>query len=362
MRKQILMALAAVLALPVLAQTNFRHITFDEALAAAKAENKMVFIDFYTSWCGPCKMMANQVFPQKKAGDYFNAKFVCVKYDAEKEGAELVKKYPVSAYPTFIVTDATGKVIGTKVGGNFDVQGFIADIEAIANPELSPERVKERYASGERSAELVATYANNLTEEANKNRRNPDKAKLEEANKVIESYFSSLTDAQKLEAENAFIYTQYTRSLDASTAKFMIANREKFAEPAKEKVQSVIEGLYGGVLMDYLGGKPVDAAYETLKKEMLGIGLEQKFAGSFKLVEARANGGSNGLLEYCEKEYKNMNPATRSALLANLSKLIDPNDSAVKTRASKFIRSNLAEMELGDLYSAFMQLYQIEQH
>jgi len=54
MRKQILMALAAVLALPVLAQTNFRHITFDEALAAAKAENKMVFIDFYTSWCGPC--------------------------------------------------------------------------------------------------------------------------------------------------------------------------------------------------------------------------------------------------------------------------------------------------------------------
>ena len=48
MKKQILTALAALLALPGLAQTNFRSITFDEALAAAKAENKMVFIDFYT--------------------------------------------------------------------------------------------------------------------------------------------------------------------------------------------------------------------------------------------------------------------------------------------------------------------------
>ncbi len=359
MKKQILLALAAVLALPTLAQTNFRHITFEEALAAAKAENKMIFIDFYTSWCGPCKVMANQVFPQKEAGDYFNAKFVCVKYDAEKEGAELVKKYPVSAYPTFYITDADGKVIGTKVGGNFDVQVFIADIEAVTNPELSPERVKERYAAGERTAQLVAAYAKNLTEEASQNRRNPDKAKLEEANKVIESYFNSLTDAQKLEAENAFIYTQYTKSLDASTAKFMIANREKFAEPAKEKVQNVIEGLYGGVLMEYLGGKQVDAAYETLKKEMLSIGLEQKFAGSFKLVETRANGGSNGLLDYCEKEYKNMDPQTRSALLANLTKLIDANDDDVKTRASKFVRSNLAEMELGDLYSAVMQLFQL---
>lgn len=75
MKKQILTALAALLALPGLAQTNFRSITFDEALAAAKAENKMVFIDFYTDWCGPCKAMARDVFPQKAVGDYMNEKW-----------------------------------------------------------------------------------------------------------------------------------------------------------------------------------------------------------------------------------------------------------------------------------------------
>ena len=92
-----------------MAQTNFRHVSFAEGVAAAKAENKLVFIDFYTEWCGPCRMMANNIFPQKAVGDYFNEKFVCLKIDAEKgEGVELAKRFKVTAYPTFIVLDAHG--------------------------------------------------------------------------------------------------------------------------------------------------------------------------------------------------------------------------------------------------------------
>ena len=61
-----------------------------EALAKAKAENKLVFMDCYTSWCGPCKYMTETIFPQEKAGEFFNPKFVCVKFDMEKgEGKEL---------------------------------------------------------------------------------------------------------------------------------------------------------------------------------------------------------------------------------------------------------------------------------
>ena len=74
-----------VLSLPALAQTNFRSLSLAEAIASAKVENKLVFIDFYTAWCGPCKMMMKNVFPQPKVGEYFNGKYVCIKLDADKK-------------------------------------------------------------------------------------------------------------------------------------------------------------------------------------------------------------------------------------------------------------------------------------
>ena len=110
---------------------NFRDLTFNEALAQAKAEKKMVFMDCYTSWCGPCKNMTNNVFPQKAAGDYFNPRFVCVKYDMEKgEGKELADKFEVHAYPTFIVfrPDGTKRTVRKRQNeqtGINDLQGNI---------------------------------------------------------------------------------------------------------------------------------------------------------------------------------------------------------------------------------------------
>ena len=88
--KKISLTLCMTLAgLAASAQTNFREISFDEGLKAAKAENKLLFVDCYTSWCGPCKMMANTVFPDSTLGAWMNSKFVCMKIDMEKgEGPE----------------------------------------------------------------------------------------------------------------------------------------------------------------------------------------------------------------------------------------------------------------------------------
>lgn len=75
----------------------------------AKAEDKLVFVDCYTPWCGPCHRMLTEVFPRKEAGDYFNSRFVCVKYDMTKdENVELNKKFRVAAYPTFIIIRPDG--------------------------------------------------------------------------------------------------------------------------------------------------------------------------------------------------------------------------------------------------------------
>ena len=80
-----------VLSVMAFAQTgvDFQHLTFDEALAKAKAEKKLVFVDCYTTWCGPCKMMTTKIFPMKEAGEFFNPRFVCVKFDMKKDMNDL---------------------------------------------------------------------------------------------------------------------------------------------------------------------------------------------------------------------------------------------------------------------------------
>ncbi len=90
---------------------------YEAALARAKAESKLLFVDCYTTWCGPCKMLTRQTFPDKAVGDFFNTHFVSIQIDMENgEGVELAKRWGVDAYPTMIVLDADGNERGRIVG------------------------------------------------------------------------------------------------------------------------------------------------------------------------------------------------------------------------------------------------------
>ncbi len=104
----------------------------DALVKAAANENgpSLVFLDCYTTWCGPCKRMAENIFPMKEAGDYFNAKFVNIKIDMEKgEGVDIAKYYGIKAYPTFLILDAKGKELGRVVGGG-QLEQFIQRVDA----------------------------------------------------------------------------------------------------------------------------------------------------------------------------------------------------------------------------------------
>ena len=187
MRKVILSLFFCALNLVVLAQTEFKNLNYNDALAMAKAEDKMVFIDFYTDWCGPCKRMAKEVFPRKEIGDYLNSRYVCIQLNAEKDGKNLAKTLHVDAYPTFIVLDTTGHPLFRIVGG-MDETRFINRMEENINPEFSPARVAERYASGERTPKVIEFYVSSLM-------RN---GKYAEGIDVVEDYFNSLSNEQRM--------------------------------------------------------------------------------------------------------------------------------------------------------------------
>lgn len=104
---------------PVVQETGitFSHIDFKAAKALAKKENKLIFIDAYTTWCGPCKLMSKTVFKEKSVGDYYNEHFVNLKVDMETaEGLFLGKQYNVTGYPTFIYLKPDGTLIKKTMG------------------------------------------------------------------------------------------------------------------------------------------------------------------------------------------------------------------------------------------------------
>ncbi len=115
---------------------RFEQAAWTAVLSKAKAENKLVFIDVYTSWCGPCKIMVRDVFPQKAVGDKFNANFINFKIDAEKgEGIDVAKKYAVKAYPTYLFVNGDGTLVYRSVG-SMPVEKFLSEA-SIAIGEFS---------------------------------------------------------------------------------------------------------------------------------------------------------------------------------------------------------------------------------
>ena len=125
-----LLALVSVMAFGQAGEgVKFEKGTLKEALAKAGKENKLVFVDVYAVWCGPCQYMAGKVFPQKAVGDYFNANFVNIKFDAEKgEGIDIARQYGVTGYPTFLLLNDEGYELGRIVGGGTADQ-FIAKVK-----------------------------------------------------------------------------------------------------------------------------------------------------------------------------------------------------------------------------------------
>ncbi len=92
-------------------EIQFQNITFNQALAKAKKENKMIFMNVYAVWCGPCMMLKKTTFKTQTVADNFNKSFINIDINAEKgEGIELSKKYQVQAHPLMLIINPSGKV------------------------------------------------------------------------------------------------------------------------------------------------------------------------------------------------------------------------------------------------------------
>jgi thiol:disulfide interchange protein len=54
-------------------------LSWEQIKQKAKSENKYIFMDCYATWCGPCKSMDKEIYPDEKVGEIVNEKFIAVK-------------------------------------------------------------------------------------------------------------------------------------------------------------------------------------------------------------------------------------------------------------------------------------------
>lgn len=157
--------------LPFLGFAQQKGIRFENDLswaqiqAKAKAENKFIFVDCFTTWCGPCKYMTNNVFPQEIMGDYFNDKFINVQVQMDKtegdndyvkswyeDAAGIEKEYAIRAYPTFLYFSPDGKIVHRVVGGG-EAEDFIAKSAMALKPETQYYTLLAKYKEGNNKPE-----------------------------------------------------------------------------------------------------------------------------------------------------------------------------------------------------------------
>ncbi len=233
MKKSILLSITMFLCLarPQAQGIEFFHGTFAEALAKSKAENKIIFMDAYAEWCGPCKHMAATVFTNEKVGKFMNSNFICLKMDMEKgEGPELSRKFDVSAYPTLLFLNATGGLVQRNVGA-LQADAFITTARQALGKVDNTKEFEKAYTEGKREPELIYNYVRALNRAG--------KSSL----KVVNDYLQKADMTQPVTLKIIF---EGTSQADSKVFDLLIKNRAAIGalyseQQVKDRIQEACE-------------------------------------------------------------------------------------------------------------------------
>ena len=193
--------------------------SWDAVKSKAVKENRMIFMDCYTSWCGPCKGLAQNVFPQPKVGEFLNSNFVCCKYDMEKgEGIMLYKKYKdnIPGFPTMLVINPVDESIVHKVVGYTEPDALITALQdGLDGKTLAV--FQKRYEAGERSLELIKDYCKALDVAYDQGTKE----------KVVRDYIESMPLDSLMNKELLELYLPYLNDAYSTQYGYVLKNLDK---------------------------------------------------------------------------------------------------------------------------------------
>jgi len=210
---------------------NFKHKPLNEIIEQAKIENKIILIDVFTEWCGPCKEMSKNIFTNKQVADFYNKNFICLKIDAEKgNGSFVSRKYNVNCFPTFLFLCPNGD-LKNKATGSKTVEEFIEIGKNALNPEINLASLNQQYEDGNRDSTFLVTYIGELYS-----------AGLP-CEDIIDVFFKPKKNL--FSPQCWAVINKYINNEDSKYYKFLFNNQEKF------------EALYGDEVSKKLNNRSI---------------------------------------------------------------------------------------------------------
>lgn len=280
MKKLILFALLIAAVVMNVAAQN-RSIDFEQTkewkkiVKKAKKEKKLIFVDCYTSWCGPCKLLARDVFTNDEVANFFNANFVNAKFDMEKDadGKILRKQFDVKFFPTLVFVDpVSGEIVHRLVGAGRP-DWLIAGGKLAMEPDNNLRSLTKRYAAGERDVELLRNYMSALYAAYAR----------DEAARIACEYLDPMPLDSLLTPGNWYLIERYVSDPLCPLLKRVMAERKKFyAAIGQENVDKKIEKAINAAVKELTDWKPKKQKPfdESRNRELIDYLMSVDFATS----------------------------------------------------------------------------------
>jgi thioredoxin-related protein len=250
-----ILSLTSISAISQTKNIAFEHGTFAEIKAKAAKEHKLIFVDAFTTWCGPCKQMAKNIFTNDSVADFYNANFVNAKIDMEKgEGIEIAKQYEVKCYPNLLFIDGEGNLVH-RIAGSMTAKEFIELGEATKVPEKCFAYFSKNYEANKTNTNFLLKYID------------ARESTCLESKQLVNDYFAQQKEEDLTNSANWDMIAYHITDIDSKVFSYVIEHKKKYTDLYTEDViNGKIDAVSENALSSVIRKVPFDeSVYNAMK-------------------------------------------------------------------------------------------------
>lgn len=231
-------------------QVEFIEVKTAEEMEAAQKQAsdqmRLLFVDVYATWCGPCKMMDQQVYTDPAVAELMNEHFVNVRLDGECDyGRRYVAEQKLEGYPTMYIFDDDGERI-SKIVGFTPAEELVLSLENTGEGYQKVKKFRARKDQGTLDAEAFAEYISVVREMGN----------LEEANRLADEYLERTMDPKLSDSDIRVV--AFHMDLDDVWWEAFASDKDRLKGILDEDYLSALENIYSSTLSKALETERID--------------------------------------------------------------------------------------------------------